>query len=92
VADKKTSMIAFRVWVQSLASASRLRVEGIENARWLLGRLSQSFIFKSSEPIREDPDGFCCTFDLPYSSQTSRPIFMRLLAAIPEVTLLTEAV
>lgn len=83
-------MIAFRVWVQSLASASRLRVEGNENARWLLGRLSQSFIFKSSEPIREEAGGFCCTFDLPYSSQMSLGIVMRALAAMPEVTLAVE--
>jgi len=82
------TMTAFRVWTQSLGGASRVRVDGNENARWLLSRLSQSFVFKSSEPIREDRDG--CTFDVPYSSQTSRSIFERLLAAIPEVTLLSE--
>jgi hypothetical protein len=83
-------MTPFHVWIRSLHGAIRVRVEGSGNARWLIGRLSQSFVFKSSEPIREEPDGLSCTFDLPYSSQTSRPIFMRLLGAIPEVTLLWE--
>lgn len=92
MAGKEKPMTAFRVWVQSLTSASRLRVEGNENARWLLSRLSQSFVFKSSEPIRPAGDGVCCTFDLPYSSQTSGPILMRLLSSISEVTLLTETV
>jgi hypothetical protein len=83
-------MIAFRVWVRWLGGGSRVRVEGTENASWLLGRLSQSFVFKSSEPIRLERDGLSCTFEVPYSSQTSRSTFERLLATIPEVKLLAE--
>lgn len=81
-------MIAFRVWVQSLGSASGVRVEGSENARWLLGRLSQSFIFKSSEPVSEELNGSGCTFRVPHNSQLSFSAFKRLLAAMPEVHLM----
>ena len=83
-------MNAFRVWIRSLGNASRVRVEGDENARWLLGRLSQSFVFKSSEPVRAARDPSCCTFRVPYGSQVSRDRVERLLATIPEVTLMTE--
>jgi len=85
-------MTTFRVWIRSLSGACRLRVEGSENAHWLLSRLSQSFVFKSSEPIREVGDSVSCTFDLPYSSQSSGPGFVRLLSSIPEVKLLSEPV
>jgi hypothetical protein len=83
-------MTTFRVWTRSLGSASRVRVEGGENATWLLGRLSQSFVFKSSESIRPEGDNLSCTFQVPYGSQTSRSTFEKLLAAIPEVTLMTD--
>ena len=85
-------MIAFRVWIGSLGSNAQVRVEGSENTLWLLRRLSQAFVFKSSEPIREDRDTTCCRFDVPYSSQTTRSTFERLLASIPEVRLLAEQV
>lgn len=83
-------MTTFRVWLRSFSGACRLRVEGSANANWLLSRLSQSFVFKSSEPIREVGDGLSCTFDLPFSSQSSGPSFVRLLSSIPEVKLLSE--
>jgi hypothetical protein len=62
-------------------------VESLENAQWLLGRLSGSFVFKSSEPIVTMHDSPECTFRVPHSSQTSGTRFERLLAAIPEVHL-----
>jgi hypothetical protein len=83
-------MTAFRVWIRSLGNASRVRVEGSDNARWLIGRLSRSFVFKSSLPVREERDSVCCTFEIPYNSQTTRSTFERLLATIPEVTLMAE--
>ncbi len=82
----------FRVWIRSLGSSSRLRVEGIENARWLITRLSHSFIFKSSEPVFEDASNACSTFDVPYGSLTSRSKLERLLGTIPEVHVMPEPV
>lgn len=88
----KKSMNAFRVWIRSRANGSRVRVEGNENALWLIGRLSQSFVFKSSEPVRQDNDGVCCTFEVPYGSQNSSSTFVSLLRSIREVILTAEAV
>jgi hypothetical protein len=81
-------MKAFRVWIRALGDASRVRVEGNENAHWLLGRLSQSFVFKSSAPVLQERGTPCCTFEVFYGSQTSRSTFERLLAGIPEVQLM----
>lgn len=86
-------MQRFDVWMLPLLRACRVRVDGIKNAAWLLNRLSQSFVFKSSEPVREEQGSSCCSFGVLYSSQMSHLTFARLLVAIPEVELIqtTEA-
>jgi hypothetical protein len=83
-------MSAFRVWVRALGNASRVRVDGSENANWLLRRLSEAFVFKSSEPVCEVNGTSCWTFRVPYTSQMSRSSFERLLAKIPEVNLMSD--
>jgi hypothetical protein len=85
-------MNRFNVWIRPLVNSCRVRVESLENARWLLNRLSQSFVFKSSEPMNETDFFPCCSFRVAYSSQICQPAFQKLLAAIPEVTLLAEPV
>ena len=47
-------MDRFQVWIHPMANACRVRVEGIQNAKWLLSRLSESFVFKSSEAIKDE--------------------------------------
>lgn len=84
-------MDAFRVWIRPLRYASHVRVDGSENARWLMMQLSRSFIFKSSEPMREIRGSTCFTFEVPYSSQSPRVAIEKLLAGIPEVSLTFEA-
>jgi hypothetical protein len=83
-------MNAFRVWVRPLGGAYRVRVDGAENARWLLERLSQSFVFKNTDALAEERDSPFCTFQVPCQSRLSRSAFERLLAAIPEVQLALE--
>jgi hypothetical protein len=83
-------MNAFRVWIRPLVSVCRVRVEGSRNAQWLLNRLSQSFVFKSSEPLDDDMATACSSFQVQYSSQMSGPRFAKLLATIPEVNLMSE--
>lgn len=83
-------MKVFRVWVTRLESTSRLRVDGLENAKWLLRRLSASFVFKTSEPIDEVRDSGDCTFRVAHSSQISARQLEKLLAEIREVHLLPE--
>ena len=83
-------MNTFRVWIRPLGDDCRVRVDGMQNARWLLNRLSQSFVFKSSEAIVDDEASSCSTFRVPYSSKSPRSRFEKLLAAIPEVKLMLE--
>lgn len=83
-------MKSFRVWIRSLGASSRLRVEGSENTQWFIAQLSQSFVFKSSEPVSEDEEHACCTFQVPYCSLISRPGLERLLRTIPEVNVMLE--
>ena len=54
-------------------------------------RLSQSFVFKTSEAMHEDQGTSCCTFRVAYSSQVPRPAFERLLASIPEVKVMLDS-
>ena len=83
-------MNAFRVWVRPLGSNCRVRVDGIRNAQWLLNRLGHSFVFKTADPMNEEKGSSCCSFRVPYDFQTSRRGLDGLLAAIPEVKLMTE--
>jgi hypothetical protein len=83
-------MKVFSVWIRSLGSSSRVRVEGADNTKWLLTRLSQSFIFKSSEPVSQESASTCCTFDVPYGSLISRVGLERLIGSIPEVNMMRE--
>ncbi len=87
---KGTTMKPFRVWVLPLIRACRVRVDGIRNTAWLLNRLSHSFVFKSSEPVREEQGSSCCSFRVLYSSQMSDLRFKRLLVAIPEVEVISD--
>lgn len=83
-------MNTFRVWIRPLGADCRVRVDGMQNALWLLDQLGRSFVFKSSEPIHGDERSSYCTFQVPYSSQMSRSMFERVLAAIPQVELMSE--
>ena len=83
-------MSAFRVWIRPLGGDCRVRVDGLKNATWLLDRLGRSFVFKTCEPIRQNDDSACCSFRVSYGSQMSRSMFDRLLAAMPEVSVMTE--
>ena len=83
-------MNPFHVWLRPVGDFCRVRVDGIENARWLLGRLSQSFVFKTFEPFGEKMGSSVCSFQIPYNPPLSRFKFERMLAAIPEVRLMLE--
>ncbi|NQT14200.1 MAG: hypothetical protein HQ582_15705 [Planctomycetes bacterium] len=83
-------MDAFHVWIHPMNGSRQVRVDGIENAKWLIHRLGQFFVFKTAEPLREDGRSSCCTFRVADSSQITRHRFERLLGAIPEVKLMLE--
>lgn len=85
-------MNTFRVWTRPTGTTCNVRVDGIKikNANWLLNRLSQSFIFKTAEPIYDDAGSSCATFRVLYGSQVSRSRFEKLLGAIPQVDLMSD--
>jgi len=83
-------MKSFRVWIRPLGDFCHFRVDGIDNAQWLLGQLSQSFVFRTFEPIGEAEGSTHCTFQVPCHRPLSPAILRKLLSAIPEVQLLRE--
>lgn len=83
-------MKAFNVWLRRQDGASQVRLEAIENAEWLIDRLSASFVFKTCEPLYERRDSTECTFRIAHNSQLSGPRLERLLSGIHEVRLLRE--
>ena len=83
-------MKVFRVWLQRIDGASGLRVDGLENATWLIGRLSDFFVFKTSEPLDEVPNSSDYSFRVAHTSQLSGRKLEKLLAGIAEVKLMLE--
>jgi hypothetical protein len=83
-------MKAFNVWISRMDGASRLRVDGLENTNWLLCRLSDYFIFKTSEPVRDVSDSSDYTFRVAHNSQMSGRQFEKLLVGIAEAKVIVE--
>jgi hypothetical protein len=83
-------MNRFRVWLRPLGSGCKVKVDGIKNAKWLLDRLSRSFVFKSSEAMNEDEFFPARVFSVQYGSQMCHSQFRILLNRISEVDLMTE--
>ena len=84
-------MKMFSVWISRVDDASGLRVDGLENANWLLRRLSDFFVFKTSEPLHEAPNSSDYRFRS-RNSQMSGRRFEQLLAGMAEVKLFLEPV
>jgi hypothetical protein len=82
-------MRSFRVWIRPKGDFCQVRVDGRDNAQRLLNCLSQSFVFKTFDPMREE-EGALCSFLVPYNPPLSRSSFVKLLAAIPEVRLMPD--
>lgn len=80
-------MGAFFVWVRPLENQHLVCVDGIENAKRLLTQLSRSFVFRSAEPIRVEGSSSLCTFRVPYDANLTFARFNKLLAAMPEISL-----
>lgn len=83
-------MKLFRVWIRPSGDFCRVRVDGKINAERLLVCLSQSFVFRTFEPMTEEENSSFCSFFVPYNPPLSRSSFVKLLTAIPEVRLMSE--
>lgn len=68
--------------------ACRLRVTGMENAQWLLEKLSRSFVFSTSESIQQLSND--CIFFVSYGSHITQRKLENLITAIPGVRLQVE--
>jgi len=64
---------AFNVWIRRMDGDSGLRATGPKNAKWLLRRLSEFFVFRTSEPLYDIPNSSDCTFCVAHGSQLSGP-------------------
>ena len=82
---RSTIVNRFRVGLRDLGFHCRVRVDGLANTQWLLQRLSQSFVFKTSQPVCEESGSSCCTFHVAYAFQMSSQSLGRILAGMPEV-------
>jgi hypothetical protein len=83
-------MKAFNVWISRMDGASRLRVDGLNNTNWLLCRLSDYFVFKTSEPLSDVANSPDYTFRVAHNSQMTGRQFEKLLAGIPEARVIVE--
>ena len=83
-------MQAFRVWTTPLDYEYLICVDGLDNARWLLAALAESFVFGSAQPIGYSEGSPLCTFQVPRNSLPYSRL-QKLLRAMPEVNLLRIA-
>lgn len=83
-------MKEFRVWVRPLGEACRVRVEGLDNGKWLLDRLLNLTIIPNGEAVgRETSSGFY-TFLVPYNAMVTRSKLAEVLAELSEVEVMCE--
>ncbi len=59
----------------------------MDTAWWLLVSLSEVFVFKTCEPVRETAQPTQCVFRVAYGSQLTHRKLASLLSAIPGVLL-----
>ncbi|MDA0835579.1 MAG: hypothetical protein O2955_09595 [Planctomycetota bacterium] len=87
-------MIPFEVWIRPLGDYCRVKVQGLENSRWLLRELSQSFIFETFDGADggdSRSNSAFGMFTIPYNPPLSVIKFERLLRAMPEVMLMFDS-
>jgi hypothetical protein len=83
-------MHEFKVWVTRMDGATSLQVADLDNAEWLLNRLSDYFVFKTCEPVRKSLNSSALTFRVAHNSQLSALRFERILAGIAEIKMIVE--
>jgi hypothetical protein len=84
-------MKTFRVWVRPSDYGFLICVDGVDNAHWLIDQLGRSFVFCSAQPIYCEHASTLCSFQVPCHAQLPLSTLQRLLAAMPQVTLLRAA-
>ncbi len=82
-----TAISDFKVFIKHEGYCCHVRAEGMANSLWLLKCLSQSFAFKTSNPLIETGPPSYCNFQVAYGSHLSRRGLENLFMAIPGVRL-----
>ena len=77
----------FAVSIKDEGYAGRVCVEGVDNARWVVDRLSELFAFRTSEPMCEGARSTQCIFRVAYGSQLTHRRLTSLLSAMTGVRL-----
>ncbi|MGD9854850.1 MAG: hypothetical protein AB7U20_07845 [Planctomycetaceae bacterium] len=81
-------MKRFDVWLHPLnASTCRVRVDGKDNTNWLLSRLSDAYVVKTRDSIRQERDSQFYTFDVLYPQHLTHFMLEELLEKIPTINL-----
>jgi hypothetical protein len=83
-------MRSYRVWIRPEGDFCHVRVDGTQNAQRLLSCLSEAFVFRTFDPMTVEDGSSCCRFLVPYNPPLSRSSFVKLLAAMPDVRLMSD--
>jgi len=84
-------MNQFRVRIYSLADTCRIEVDGVDNARWLIGRLSQFYLFRRDVPLVVNRPAEPSSFEVAMTSALTCLRLEKMLGRIQEVQLLKES-
>jgi hypothetical protein len=79
-----------RVWVRSLGSACRVRVEGADSAQSPVDRLAQTPALAGLQFVDVQSSGSTCTFEIPGSPERTLATLEHELASMPDVQLMLE--
>ncbi|OYW18559.1 MAG: hypothetical protein B7Z55_10400 [Planctomycetales bacterium 12-60-4] len=88
--SKETFMKTFQVWTRPLGAACRVRVDGIQNGRWLYSQLARSCGTGNCKPVRQTSDSNSFVFVVNFTSQMTSSALSTVLSRIPEVQLMTQ--
>jgi len=81
---------SFKVWLRPLGAVCRIRVEGIENAEWLLSRLKQTLGFQDAEQCVVQHIQNYGTFQVPYCTTMLHAALETHLSTMPTVHVMNQ--
>lgn len=77
-----------RVWVRSLGQSCRVRLENIEQARWVLARLQEKHALEGLSQLEIRTTEAGSLFEIPNATQRTLATLEAALGEIPEVELM----
>lgn len=77
-----------RVWVRALGQSCRVRLEGVEQAQWVLAQLEKKKALEGVVEVEIRTTANGCLFEVPNASKGALATLEAALGAIPEVELM----